>query len=166
MKALSILRSVERASIIAIFLLMVALYFINVVARQFGGTFASNFAWVEEAVRLMSLFLVFLAIGLALERGRHVGVHTWRDSIAASTGLPVRKIIDATGLVFSLYLAWLGWSMTMFVFGMGQRSPTLNMPVFWIYLAPTFGFLLLALRYFLSFVGVIDRFSEQSVEEY
>ena len=60
MKALAILRTFERVSVVVIFLAMVVLYFINVVSRQVGGTFASNFAWVEEAVRLMCLFLVLL----------------------------------------------------------------------------------------------------------
>ncbi|MBX9462244.1 MAG: TRAP transporter small permease [Aquamicrobium sp.] len=164
MKALSILRTAERIAIVAIFLTMVALYFLNVVGRQFGGTMASNLAWIEEAVRLMSLFLVFLAIGLALEKGRHVGVHTWRDRIAAKTRLPVRRIIDAVGVIFSLYLAWLGYQMTIFVHSMGQISPTLNMPIFWMYLAPTAGFILLALRYGLSFFGLIDRYSAQDKE--
>lgn len=164
MKALSILRTAERIAIVAIFLIMVALYFLNVVGRQFGGTLASNLAWIEEAVRLMSLFLVFLALGLALEKGRHVGVHTWRDGIAAATRLPVRRIIDAVGVIFSLYLAWLGYQMTVFVHSMGQTSPTLNMPIFWMYLAPTIGFILLALRYGLSFFGVIDRYSAQDKE--
>lgn len=164
MKALSILRAAERIAIVAIFLIMVALYFLNVVGRQFGGSMASSLAWIEEAVRLMSLFLVFLAIGLALEKGRHVGVHTWRDRIAAKTRLPVRRIIDAVGVIFSLYLAWLGYQMTIFVHSMGQISPTLNMPIFWMYLAPTAGFMLLALRYGLSFFGLIDRYSAQDKE--
>ena len=164
MKALSILRAAERIAIVAIFLIMVALYFLNVVGRQLGGSMASNLAWIEEAVRLMSLFLVFLAIGLALEKGRHVGVHTWRDRIAAKTHLPVRRIIDAVGVIFSLYLAWLGYQMTIFVHSMGQISPTLNMPIFWMYLAPTAGFILLALRYGLSFFGLIDRYSAQDKE--
>lgn len=164
MKALSILRTAERIAIVAIFLIMVALYFLNVVGRQFGGTLASNLAWIEEAVRLLSLFLVFLALGLALEKGRHVGVHTWRDGIASATRLPVRRIIDAVGVIFSLYLAWLGYQMTVFVHSMGQTSPTLNMPIFWMYLAPTVGFILLALRYGLSFFRLIDRYSAQDKE--
>lgn len=166
MKALSALRIVERVTIVTIFLAMVALYFVNVLSRQVGGTFATNFAWVEEGVRLLSLFMVFLALGLALERGRHVGVYTWRDRIAARSGLPVRKLIDAVALVFSLYLAWLGYGMTAFVYSTGQISPTLNMPVFWIYLAPTIGFLLLALRYGLSLFGLIDRYSAQDGGEH
>lgn len=159
--ALTLLRTMERSAVVTIFLAMVALYAVNVLVRQFGGTLASDLAWIEEAVRLMNLFLVFFAVGLAIERGRHVGIHSWRDRIARATGLPLRGLIDAIGLVFCLYLAWLGLTMTQFVYSMGQRSPTLNLPVFWIYLAPCIGFLLMALRYLLSLVGVIDRYANQ-----
>lgn len=166
MKALAALRIAERVTVVTIFLVMIALYFINVLSRQVGGTFATNFAWVEETVRLLSLFLVFLALGLALERGRHVGVYSWRDRIAARLHLPLRKIIDVISLVFSLYLAWLGYTMTAFVYSTGQISPTLNVPIFWIYLAPAIGFLLLGLRYGLSLFGVIDRFAGQDGGEH
>lgn len=160
MKILGLLRLVERTLAVGIFLVMVALFFANVVSRQIPAI-ASDFTWVEEAVRLMALFLVFLVLGLALERGRHVGVDTWRDRIAGATGLPLRRIIDAIGFCFSLYVVWLSWQMTKFVMGTGQTSPTLNLPIFWIYLAPTIGFALLALRYALSFLGVVDRFAGQ-----
>lgn len=165
MKALSVLRLAERSALVAIFLTMVALYFVNVVVRATGSTFASDLAWIEEAVRLLNLYLVFLALGLALEYGRHVGVDTWRERIAARSGLPIRRIIDAVGLVFSLYLVWLGWTMTQFVFGSGQRSPTLGLQMGWVYVAPMVGFALLALRYLLSLTGVIDRFAARESEQ-
>ncbi len=162
---LALIRTAERFAAVSIFLAMVVLYFSNVLARQVGGTFASEFAWVEEAVRLMNLFLVFFAVGLALEKGRHAGVHTWRDRIANATGLPLRRVIDATGFVFCIYLVWLSLQMTVFVYGTGQRSPTLNVPVFWIYLAPAIGFALMGLRFILSFFKVIDRFAGQAAED-
>ena len=162
--ALAILRIAERTALVAIFLAMVGLYFANVVVRTSGSTFASDLAWIEEVVRLMNVYLVFLALGLALERGRHVAVDTWRSSIAGATRLPLRRIIDAVGFVFTIYLVWIGYKMAGFVFGTGQRSPTLGLPMGWIYVAPTIGFALLALRYGLSFAGVVDRFEVKAVE--
>lgn len=164
-KALLVLRTAERSALVLIFLAMVGLYFLNVVVRASGSPLASSLAWIDEAVRLMNLYLVFLAIGLALEYGRHVAVDTWRERIAATTRLPIRRIIDAVGLVFSLYLLWLGFKMTTFVFGTGQRSPTLGLEMGWIYVAPTIGFGLLALRYLLSLLDGIDRFVSQEVDE-
>ncbi len=164
-KALTILRSVERTMVVAIFLTMVALYFVNVLVRATGSNFASDLAWIEEAVRTLNLYLVFLAIGLALEYGRHVAVDTWRDSLAAKLGLPIRRVVDVLGLVFSLYIVWLGWKMVVFVQSTGQRSPTLGIEMYWLYVAPMTGFALLALRYLLSLFGSINRFDSKPVSE-
>lgn len=159
MKLLVLLNKFERAFLVTLFLIMVALFFVNVLIREFGGIYASNFAWIEEAVRLMNIFLVFGAIGLALERVRHVSVTTLRDRINQPFRKFLFKTIDAVGLAFCLYLVWLGVRMVIFVLGTGQKSPTLDIPMGWVYLAPTIGFGLLALRYALSLLGVIDRFS-------
>ena len=97
--------------------------------------------------------------------GRHVAVDTWRSRIAEATRLPVQRIIDAAGFLFSLYLVWLAWKMTLFVFGSGQRSPTLGLEMGWIYVAPLVGFGLLALRYLLSFLGLIDRTPAREADE-
>lgn len=165
MKALNALRLVERSILIFLFLAMVALYFVSVVMREVGGTLASDFAWIEEAVRLMSLFLVFLALGLALERGKHVSITNMRDALPDGLRRPLLGLIDLVGLVFSLYLAWLAFALVRFVMNSGQRSPTLDIPMGLIYLAPVAGFLLLGLRYGLSLFGVIDRFAAQKEGE-
>ena len=156
---MSYIRLAERAFLVTLFLTMVALFFGNVVAREIGGTFASKFAWIEEAVRFMNVFLVFIALGLALEKGRHVGIDTLRDKLPTGLRSILLKIIDATGFFFSVYLAWLGIGLVKFVLMTGQNSPTLDIPIGWIYSAPVIGFGLLALRFALSFFGLIDRFT-------
>ncbi|NRB18466.1 MAG: TRAP transporter small permease [Rhodobacteraceae bacterium] len=158
MKLLSYIRLVERAFLVTLFLAMVILFFGNVVAREIGGTFASKFAWIEEAVRFMNVFLVFIALGLALEKGRHVGIDTLRDHLPAKLRSVLLKVIDGVGFLFSIYLSWLGIGLVKFVLMTGQRSPTLDFPVGWVYSAPVIGFGLLALRFALSFFGIIDRF--------
>ena len=82
MQLLNLLRKIERSVLVALFLIMVLLYTGSVVTREIGGTFASRFAWIEEAVRMMNLFLVFLALGLALGLAR---------SFASSTRFIVDK---------------------------------------------------------------------------
>ncbi|MBU2936339.1 MULTISPECIES: TRAP transporter small permease [Pacificibacter] len=160
MKALTALRTVERTVLIALFLIMVCLYTGSVVTREIGGTFASRFAWIEEAVRMMNLFLVFLALGLALERGKHVGITNMRAKLPAPLLTVVLKIVDLIGMAMCLYVAWLALDLVQFVLKTGQKSPTLGVPMGYIYLAPVLGFLLLGLRYGLSLFGVIDRYQE------
>ncbi|TQS70033.1 TRAP transporter small permease [Rhodobacteraceae bacterium] len=160
MKLLNALRSVERAVLVALFLIMVFLYTGSVVTREIGGSLASRFAWIEEAVRIMNLFLVFLALGLALERGKHVGITNLRARLPAPLLAILLKFIDLVGLCMSVYLAWLALDLVQFVLKSGQKSPTLGVPMGVIYLAPVVGFLLLGLRYMLSLLGVIDRYQD------
>lgn len=163
MRLLSYIRLAERTFLVTLFLAMVVLFFGNVVAREIGGSFASKFAWIEEAVRFMNVFLVFIALGLALEKGRHVAIDTLRDRLPKHLRWGLLKGIDATGFVFSIYLTWLGIGLVQFVLMTGQRSPTLDIPMGWVYCAPVIGFGLLGLRFGLSFLGVIDRFNTPDI---
>ncbi|WP_172327927.1 TRAP transporter small permease [Mangrovicoccus sp. HB161399] len=156
---LRIIRLIERGCLVALLLGMTVLFAFNVAIRLFGGSLASSFGWIDEVVRLMNIYLVFLAAGLALERGKQVAVDSWRDQIAARLHLPLTRIIDLAGLCFSLWMAWLAHGMAQFVFGTGQKSATLGLAIGWIYVAPCAGFLLLALRYGASLMGSIDRFA-------
>ncbi|MHA7874204.1 TRAP transporter small permease [Roseivivax sp.] len=160
MGPLGLLRRAERFFVVTVFLSMVALFALNVLGREIGGEVASRLTWIEEAVRLLNIFLVFGALGLALERGRHVGIDTLRRRLPPRAQRLAEKIIDALGCVTTLYLAWLALGLTRFVLQTGQRSPTLDVPMGWIYAAPVAGFCLLSLRYALSFFSVIDRFSQ------
>jgi TRAP-type C4-dicarboxylate transport system permease small subunit len=162
MKILSYLRILERTFLVTLFLAMVMLFFGNVVVREVGGTVASRFSWIEEAVRFMNVFLVFIALGLTLEQGRHVGINTLRDKLPSPIRSVILKVVDAMGFAFAVYLVWLGTKLVQFVLMTGQRSPTLDVAMGWIYVAPVVGFGLLALRFALSFFGIIDRFGEQS----
>lgn len=162
MLILRCLRWVERTFLVTIFSLMVILFFLNVVAREIGGDFASDMAWIEEAVRLMNLFLVFGALGLALERGRHVGIDTIRDKLPGKYRTSLLKLIDIVGFGFTCFLAYQSFGLVKFVFATGQTSPTLDIPMGYMYLAPLIGFSLLALRFILSFLGVINRFADKN----
>ncbi|MEC8629758.1 MAG: TRAP transporter small permease [Pseudomonadota bacterium] len=165
MRYIGFLRRLERHVLVALLWAMVTLFFLGVVMREVGGTMASRFAWVEEAVRLMNVFLVFLGLGLALERGRHVGIDTFRNRLPDMPKRLVQRTIDAVGFVFAVYLAVLGWRLVDFVLMTGQRSPTLDIPMGWIYVAPVIGFAALALRYALSLAGAFDRFSSHGEED-
>jgi len=157
---LKALRIIERTVLVVIFITMVTLFFLNVVAREFAGALASNLAWIEEAVRIMNIFLVFGALGLALERSRHVGIDTLRDKLSGRIRFVLLKTIDLIGFCFSSYLVYQGYQLVNFVLSTGQKSPTLDLPMGWLYSAPVIGFGLLALRFSLSFLGVINRFPD------
>ncbi|WP_320170020.1 TRAP transporter small permease [Maridesulfovibrio sp.] len=154
---LAAIRIIERVLVISINLIMVGLYTFNVLVREITPQYSSTFAWIDEATRLLMVWAVFLAIGLALERGRQVAVTTLFEKMPDIPRKAVNFLINITGTVFSCYLVWLGIAMVKFVMRTGQLSPTLGMPMYWLYVAPSVGFSLLALRYLLELAGINDR---------
>ncbi|WP_320008010.1 TRAP transporter small permease [Maridesulfovibrio sp.] len=151
------IRIVERILIISINLIMVGLYTFNVLVREIMPQYSSTFAWIDEATRLLMVWAVFLALGLALERGRQVAVTTLFEKMPDLPRKAVSILINLTGTVFSCYLVWLGITLVKFVMRTGQLSPTLGLPMYWLYIAPTVGFGLLGIRYLLELLNINNR---------
>ena len=149
----------ERFIIVFFTVSMIGLYGLNVIVREITPQYASLFAWIDEASRILMVWVVFLSIGIAFDRGRHIAMTTFINSFSNKNFLYFGKIIDLLGFVFSLYCIWLGFKITIFVFNSGQVSPTLNIPMFILYVAPTLGFLLISVRYALSFLNFKNRFN-------
>lgn len=134
-------------------LLMAFAYAMNVAVRELAPSYAARFAWIEEACLFALAWVVFLGLGLALERGRHIAMSTLVERLAPGTRRGVRLAVDLTGLAFSLYVAKLALDITLFVVRSGQESPTLEVSMGWLYAAMPVGFVLLALRYALGLRG-------------
>ena len=149
----------ERFIIVFFTVSMIGLYGLNVIVREITPQYASLFAWIDEASRILMVWVVFLSIGIAFDKGRHIAMTTFINSFSNKNFLYFGKIIDLLGFVFSLYCIWLGFKITIFVFNSGQVSPTLNIPMFILYVAPTLGFLLISIRYALSFLNFKNRFN-------
>lgn len=157
-KAAVKLKYVERGMVVAITMLMIGLYGFNVLVREVTPQYASIFAWIDEAARILMVWGVFVTLGLALERGRHIAMSTLLDAMSEKFNFYTRKLIDLIGLTFSIYSSWLGYQISVFVANTGQVSPTLNMPMYILYVGPMVGFMLLALRYGMDLFGLTDRY--------
>jgi C4-dicarboxylate transporter DctQ subunit len=128
-------------------ILMAALYAFNVAVRELAPTHAARFAWIEEACLFALAWVVFLGLGLALERARHIAMASLLERMAPRLQRGIRLAIDLVGALFSLYIAKLALDITILVLRSGQMSPTLEVSMAWLYAAMPVGFALLALRY-------------------
>jgi TRAP-type C4-dicarboxylate transport system permease small subunit len=136
---------------------MTGLYGFNVLARTFLPTLSGSLAWIDDAARYLMIWVVFLAVGPALESGRHIVVDlAWRH-LGASARTTVFRLIDVVGLLFSALMSVLSVQLAMFIAGTGQVSPTLQIPVYVVYIAPAVGFASLALIFLLRAFGYRDR---------
>jgi C4-dicarboxylate transporter DctQ subunit len=140
-------------------IVMSGLYFVNVVVRNVFPSLASRVVWIEEAALFLLGWMVFLGLGLTLERGRHIAMVAVLDTVRPSLRKLWFRLINLSGLIFSLYIAFIGYELTLFVLRSGQVSPTLDISVAFLYGSIPVGFLLLAFRYGLELIGVTDRTS-------
>jgi TRAP-type C4-dicarboxylate transport system permease small subunit len=161
---LKILSRLEFILIASIMLMMVGLYTGAIAVREFFPAQARNVAFVDEAARYLMVWMVFLALGLALAQGKQIAMTAFQDRMPATVLFWLRKLIDLTGLAFSLYICWIGWEISQMVFATGQRSPTLGISAGFLYASMPIGFGLLALRYALSLFGVIDRWNASEAD--
>lgn len=136
---------------------MSLLYTLNVLVRDLASDYASRFAWIDELCLFGLAWVVFLGLGLTLERGRHLGMTALLQGLAPRLRRGVKLVIDVTGLAFSLYIAHIGFTVTLLVLQSGQVSPTLGVSMSWLYGPMPLGFALMALRYALELFGVSDR---------
>ena len=162
---LALLRRLERGLVAALMILMAALYAFNVAVRELAAAYAAHFAWIEEACLFTLAWVVFLGLGLALERGRHIAMTSLLERLAPALRRPVKLAIDLTGLAFSLYVAWLALEITLFVLRSGQASPTLDVSMAWLYGAMPVGFVLLGLRYALELLQAEGRLAARAPGE-
>jgi C4-dicarboxylate transporter DctQ subunit len=156
-RALSVLRRLEGVLLGVLMLAMSFAYTANVLVRELAASYASRFAWIDEACLFGLAWMVFLGLGLALERGRHISMTSVLARLAPGLRRRTKLLIDLTGLVFSLYIAQTCFDVTLLVLKSGQVSPTLNVSTSWLYGPMPVGFVLLGLRYLLELTGVRDR---------
>lgn len=148
--------TIERYGAAIVMIVMTAIYGFNVLVRSLTPAYASDFAWIDEAARLLMVWVVFLAIGIALEVGRHVSVDLVHGRLRPGGERVLFAVIDVVGFVFSAGAAVLALQLTLLVMRTGQLSPTLGTPVYFLYLAPVVGFTSLAFRYLLRLLAIRD----------
>jgi TRAP-type C4-dicarboxylate transport system, small permease component len=151
------IRVAERAFIAVGMIAMSVMFFINVAVREISPNLATELAWIEEATLFALAWLVFVGLGLTLERRRHIAMTVFQDRLPRPITRAIGKVINLTGLVFCIFLAKIGFDLAVFIFQSGQISPTLGISMVGLYAPLPIGFVLLGLRYLLELLGVQDR---------
>ncbi|MBI3436752.1 MAG: TRAP transporter small permease subunit [Proteobacteria bacterium] len=151
------IRAVECALVAVIMIAMSIMFFVNVAVRTLSPRLATELAWIEEATLFALAWLVFVGLGLALERRRHIAMTVILDRLPRWAIATIARLVNVTGLVFAAFLAKISFDLAIFIFQSGQISPTLGITMAGLYAPLPVGFSLLALRYLLELVGFQDR---------
>jgi C4-dicarboxylate transporter DctQ subunit len=157
-RMMAAVRAGERFFIAVVMIAMSLMYFISVAVRFLSPRLASELAWIEEATLFALAWLVFLGLGLAFERRRHIAMTAVLDRLSPALSRVVQIVINVSGLVFCLLLTKFSFDLAVFIYNSGQISPTLGTTMLWLYAPLPAGFALLALRYLLELAGLQNRF--------
>ena len=155
------MRHAEALLLGALMLAMSLAYTLNVLVRDLAAAYASRIAWIDELCLFGLAWVVFLGLGITLERGRQIGMTALLQGLAPRLRRSVKLVIDLTGLALSLYIAQVCFTVTVLVLKSGQVSPTLGISMSWLYGPMPVGFALLGLRYALELFGASDRHKVQ-----
>lgn len=162
-RAMNALRTTERVFIAVVLIGMSLLYFINIAVRFFSARLATELAWIDEATLFGLAWLVFVGLGLALERRRHIAMTVMIDKMPAAAARLFQIAINLAGLVFCVIFAKFSFDLAVFIYNSGQISPTLGTTMLWLYAPLPVGFVLLSLRYLLELAGFQNRFAIRDV---
>lgn len=102
------------------------------------------FPWSEEFARYLMIWMGMLGSVVALRHGRHIGVSILVEQFPAALQKWVVTGTQLAMIGFLSIVAKEGW--TMAVFNASQRSPSMEVPMFYPYLAIFAGALLMIIE--------------------
>jgi C4-dicarboxylate transporter DctQ subunit len=152
-------RTAERIFLAVTIIVMAVMFFVNVVARETSPGLAVELAWIEEATLFALAWMVFVGLGLALERRRHIAMSAYCDGLPPRIARVLHKAVNLSGLLFCLLLTKFSFDFASFIWRSGQISPTLGFSMVGLYASLPLGFALLSLRYLLELIGAQNRFA-------
>lgn len=94
--------------IVSLFAIFVLLTFIQVVLRY---VFADSILWADEACRYMFIWMVFLAAGLVVGKGKHISIEMIRPLVSDGVVRGLAGLSDVLIIVFSVFLIVYGWDI-------------------------------------------------------
>jgi TRAP-type transport system small permease protein len=127
----------NRWVVILILAAMAVMVFANVALRFLTD---HSILWVEEVSRYLMIWLTFLAAGLVLRYGGHIGIDTLQSALPRHAAW-IRATIFALMLIFFGTMLWLGVRYSMVTWG--QTTPVMQIPIGVVYLAMPIGFALM-----------------------
>lgn len=157
---LKALDHVERAAITIMMIVMVVLIFVQVFTRY---VLSDSLGWTEEASRYLFIWLIFLSIGIAFVDKKHISIDILLDILPAFAQKIILQIGYLILMVLSVFLFMQGMELVENLQQFSQKSSTLQIPMWIIYLSLPVGFGIAFLRLIhVSILLYIDRPEKES----
>ncbi|MBM3521945.1 MAG: TRAP transporter small permease [Alphaproteobacteria bacterium] len=114
-------------------LVLLVLLVVSAVAVRYFGIFGGSLHWADEAGRFTMIWLAMLGSVVALDRGAHLAVTLLPDALSPTAQRIVTALANLLSAAFVIVLAWKGFELSQRT--MRQVSPSLGLPMGYVYLA-------------------------------
>jgi len=132
---------------------MVSVGFINVITRY---VFHAALPWSEELIRYLFLWFTMVGASIGIKTGSHIGIGVITDRLNKKW----QTIILILGILFCIFfMVMLFYSGISFLMKQGtQRSPAMQLPMLWVYLAFPVGAVLMTISFLSEIIKHIKSF--------
>lgn len=113
--------------------------------------------WSEEIARYLFIWAVYVGCSYATQMNRHLEVTVIRNMFGGKIAKPVTIAAQLCTLVFCACATFWGIKFILFLSSTGQKTPALEIQMYWVFLSVPVGMGLMALRTVERLWGVITN---------
>lgn len=106
----------------------------------------SSLDWSEELARYLFIWSVYVGCSYATQKDRHLEVTILRNVFGPKVAKFVTLAAYAATIGFCVCVTVWGFQMALFLANTGQKTPALEIQMYWVFLSVPVGMGLMALR--------------------
>lgn len=106
--------------------------------------------WAGEATRYAIIWLVFIAGSIGARNGAHISIDFLSETLPRRVAVHIARVAAILSSFTCALLTWFGLELTMQMRNFGQTSPSLEWPMWIIYISVPFGAALMSVRFMQS----------------
>lgn len=154
-----LLTRIERLAAGGLLLVAVAIILVDILLRT---AFSHALPWAGEATRYAIVWLVFVASGIGARQGAHISIDFVAEIVSPRAAMVIARVAAMLSAFTCVLLTVVGVQLTAQMRAFGQTSPSLEWPMWIIYLSVPVGAGLMALRFTQSAIDVSDKDAARS----
>ncbi|KKE79627.1 TRAP transporter small permease [Bacilli bacterium] len=119
---------------------------ISISLQVFMRLFGSSLGWSEELARYCFIWLIYIGISYAVKKQRHIKVDVIVLFLKDRVQVILNMIVNIIFLALAIFIIVYGAKIAILLFGWGQTSPGMSVPMGFVYLSAPVGLGLTAIR--------------------
>ena len=127
------------------------LLFVNVVLKWL---FQTSLIWAEEYAKFAIIWITFAGCGAAVRCDAHMRISALLDALGPRAQKVLNTFVALVCIAFSIFLIVYGGKVTGSMIRTGQTSPSMQLPMWVVYLSLPVGGALMVVRFLQSLWGM------------